>query len=116
MLADVDHRVEDVPDGAGAVDHVGDPAGDQAEHRGHTFHRGTSPHFRGQRGEDPRVGSGAGATSPRVPAAVPPRGKPRRARKLPSPQPAPPPAPAEPAALAEFSQTNAWVSTARWTA
>jgi hypothetical protein len=32
---DVGHRVEDVPDRAGAVDHVGDPAGDQAHHGRH---------------------------------------------------------------------------------
>jgi hypothetical protein len=35
VLTDVGHRVEDVPDGAAAVDHVGDPAGDQAKHRRH---------------------------------------------------------------------------------
>jgi hypothetical protein len=32
---DVGHRVEDVPDRAGAVDHVGDPAGDQSHHGRH---------------------------------------------------------------------------------
>src|SRR5580658_6116796 len=35
VLADVGHRVEDVPDRAGAVDHVGHPAGQQAEHGRH---------------------------------------------------------------------------------
>ena len=32
---DVGHRVEDVPDRAGAVDHVGDPAGEQPDHGRH---------------------------------------------------------------------------------
>jgi len=35
VAVDVGHRVEDVPDRAGAVDHVGDPAGDQPEYRRH---------------------------------------------------------------------------------
>src|SRR5258707_1905719 len=42
--------------------------------------------------------------------------KPARAPKVPTAQPAAAAPPAEPAALAEFSQTKAWVSTARWTA
>ena len=33
VLADVGHGVEDVPDRALAVDHIGDPARQQAEHR-----------------------------------------------------------------------------------
>lgn len=35
MPVDVGHRAEDVPDGAGAVDHVGDPAGEQPHHGRH---------------------------------------------------------------------------------
>src|SRR5258708_5827332 len=42
--------------------------------------------------------------------------KPPCAPKVPTAQPAAAAAPADPAALAEFSQTKAWVSTARWTA
>jgi hypothetical protein len=35
MPVDVGHRAEDVPDRAGAVDHVGDPAGDESHHAGY---------------------------------------------------------------------------------
>jgi hypothetical protein len=35
VAVDVGHRVEDVPDRAGAVDHVGDAAGEQPHHGRH---------------------------------------------------------------------------------
>ena len=51
-----------------------------------------------------------------TPAATAATAKPPCAPKASTAQPAAAAAPAAPAALAEFSQTNAWVSTARWTA
>jgi hypothetical protein len=58
----------------------------------------------------------AAATSASTPAAIAATVKPARAPKVPTTQPAAAAPTAEPAALAEFSQTKAWVRTARSTA
>jgi repressor LexA len=58
--ADVGHRVEHVPDGAGAVDHVGDPAGDQAKHRGHAVALAHPPALIAHQGERQLVMLGEG--------------------------------------------------------
>jgi len=57
---DVGHRVEDVPDRAGAVDHVGDPAGEQAHHGRHPVRLADPAALVGQQRERQLVAVGEG--------------------------------------------------------
>jgi hypothetical protein len=58
VLVDVGHRVEDVPDRARAVDHVGNPAGDQAEDGRHPVSLADAAALVGQQGERQLVPAG----------------------------------------------------------
>jgi hypothetical protein len=58
VLVDVGHRIEDVPDRARAVDHVGDPAGEHAQQPRHPVSLADAAALVGQQRERQLVPAG----------------------------------------------------------